>query len=76
MLNLSERRMVGWVALPNVPRAEFQPDGTQLWFTEAGVDEVQVLEPGTNYIVATIPVGALPHLPTLAPPSLAERLRP
>jgi YVTN family beta-propeller protein len=68
ILNLSEHRMVGGVALPNVPRAlNFSPDGTQLWFTEAGVDEVQVLDPRTNDVVTTIPVGASPHLPAFTP---------
>jgi YVTN family beta-propeller protein len=63
--------MVAGVALPNVPRAlNFSPDGTQLWFTEAGVDDVQVLDHTTNDIVTTVPVGASLHHPLFTPDGL------
>jgi YVTN family beta-propeller protein len=68
ILDLPGQRQVGSVSLPNVPRAlNFSPDGSQLWFTEAGVDEVQVLDPTNNEISATIPVGASPHHPLFTP---------
>jgi YVTN family beta-propeller protein len=68
ILNLPSQKQVGSVPLPNVPRAlNFSPDGTQLWFTEAGVDEVQVLDPTDNQITTTIPVGASPHHPLFTP---------
>jgi YVTN family beta-propeller protein len=64
ILSLPGQRQVGSVPLPNVPRAlNFSPDGSQLWFTEAGVDEVQVLDPSSNAVTTTIPVGASPHHP-------------
>jgi YVTN family beta-propeller protein len=68
ILSLVEQKQVGSVPLPNTPRAlNFSPDGSQMWFTEAGVDAVQVLDPATNEITATIPVGASPHLPLFTP---------
>jgi YVTN family beta-propeller protein len=68
MINLPGQRLGGSVALPNIPRAlNFTPDGSQMWFTEAGVDEVQVLDPTNNQITATIPVGASPHHPLFTP---------
>jgi YVTN family beta-propeller protein len=64
ILSLPGHNQVGSLPLPNVPRAlNFSPDGGQLWFTEAGVDDVQVLDPTTNQTTATIPVGASPHHP-------------
>jgi YVTN family beta-propeller protein len=68
ILDLPGQKQVGSVPLPNTPRAlNFSPDGTQLWFTEAGVDEVQVLDPTTNDITTTIPVGVSPHHPLFTP---------
>ncbi len=68
ILSLAGQNQVGSVPLPNTPRAlSFSPDGSQLWFTEAGVDEVQVLDPTNNEVMATIPVGASPHHPLFTP---------
>jgi YVTN family beta-propeller protein len=68
ILSLPGQRQVGSVPLLNTPRAlNFSPDGSQLWFTEAGVDEVQVLDPTNNEVITTIPVGASPHLPLFTP---------
>jgi YVTN family beta-propeller protein len=68
ILDLPSQKQVGSVPLTNVPRAlNFSPDGTQLWFTEAGVDEVQILDPTSNQITTTIPVGASPHHPLFTP---------
>lgn len=68
ILKLSPLAQTGKVALPKVPRAlGFSPDGKELYFTEAGVDAVQVLDPATNKITTQIPVGASPHLPLFTP---------
>jgi len=54
--------------LDNTPRAlNISPDGQELFFTEAGIDAVQVLDIASNQIVDKIPVGASPHLPSFTP---------
>ena len=64
IVDLSSRSVAGHVALDKVPRAlNFSPDGKQLYFTEAGDSDVQVLDPTTNTVVDHIPVGASPHHP-------------
>ncbi len=68
ILSLPGQKQVGSVPLPNTPRAlNFSPDATQMWFTEAGVDEVQVLDPTTNKVITSIPVGVSPHHPLFTP---------
>jgi YVTN family beta-propeller protein len=60
--------MTGSVSLSKVPRAlNFSPDGKLLYFTQAGVDAVQVLDPTTNQILTQIAVGASPHHPLFTP---------
>ena len=69
IVDLSSRSVVGRVALDKVPRAlNFSPDGKQLYFTEAGSSNVQVLGPATNTIVDQIPVGVSPHHPLFVGP--------
>ena len=64
ILDVPHQAQVGSVPLDKAPRAlSFSPDGTQLYFTQAGVDAVQVLDPTSNQIVAQVPVGASPHHP-------------
>jgi len=64
MVDLTSRSVVGRVALDKVPRAlNFSPDGKRLYFTEAGANAVQVLDPTTNTVVDQIPVGVSPHHP-------------
>ena len=49
--------------LDKTPRdLEFGFDGKALYFTQAGVNSVQVLDPVTDRIVAQIPTGASPHI--------------
>ncbi len=68
IINIDSKSQAGTVPLNKAPRAlNFSPDGTQLYFTEAGVDAVQVLDPVTNQITAQIPVGASPHHPIFTP---------
>ena len=51
------------VALDKTPRdLEFGSDGKALYFTLAGVNAVQVLDPATDKVVADIPTGASPHI--------------
>ena len=55
--------MVRSVPLEKTPRdLEFGFDGKALYFTQAGVNSVQVLDPATDRIVAQIPTGASPHI--------------
>jgi YVTN family beta-propeller protein len=68
ILDLASMTQVGSVPLDKTPRAlSFSPDGKQLYFTVAGVDAVQVFDPGTNQVAAQIPVGASPHHPLFTP---------
>ena len=51
------------VALEKTPRdVEFGFDGKALYFTLAGVNAVQVLDPASDKIVAQVPTGASPHI--------------
>jgi YVTN family beta-propeller protein len=64
VVDVVSRSVVGRVAMDNVPRAlNFSLDGKQLYFTEAGVSAVQVLDPASNTVKSQIPVGASPHHP-------------
>jgi YVTN family beta-propeller protein len=64
VLDVGRMSRVGSVALDKMPRAlGFSTDGTKLYFTLAGSDAVQVLDPSTNVVVRQIPVGASPHHP-------------
>jgi YVTN family beta-propeller protein len=68
ILNLGQKTQTGSVPLTKIPRAlNFSPDGKQLYFTQAGIDAVQVLDPATNQIKTQIPVGASPHHPLFTP---------
>jgi len=59
---------LGVVPLDYIPRAlNVSPDGEEVFFTEAGVDAVLVLDRATNEIVTRIPVGASPHHPLFTP---------
>jgi YVTN family beta-propeller protein len=56
ILDLATNTQTGTVPLDKMPRAlNFSPDGTQLYFTLAGSDAVQVLDPTTNQVVARSP---------------------
>ncbi len=64
IVDLVRAIQIGSVPLDAAPRAlNFGPDGKRLYFTSAGLDAVQVLDPASNQIVAQIPVGASPHHP-------------
>lgn len=68
VLDVPDRSQVGFVPLDKTPRAlSVSPDGTSLYFTLAGSDEVQVLDTARRSLVRQIPVGASPHLPLATP---------
>jgi amicyanin len=63
VVDLEAHAVVRSVPLQNPPRdLEFGYDGKSLYFTIAGVDAVQVLDPASDKIVAAIPTGSSPHI--------------
>jgi YVTN family beta-propeller protein len=68
IINIDTRTVEGNVPLDKTPRAlNYSPDGKLLYFTLAGVDAVQALDPATNQVATQIPVGASPHHPLFTP---------
>jgi YVTN family beta-propeller protein len=68
VVDLTHMSLVGTVPFDKVPRAlNFSPDGKLLYFTQAGVDAVQVLNTDSNKVIGQIPVGASPHHVVFAP---------
>jgi YVTN family beta-propeller protein len=64
--DLAGRSVVKVVPLEKTPRdLEFGYDGKALYFTMAGVNAVEVLDPTSDKIVAEIPTGASPHIASL-----------
>jgi len=58
----------GSIPLNHAPRAlTVSPDGEEVYFTEADVNAVLVLDRATNEIVTRIPVGSSPHYPLFTP---------
>ena len=63
VVDLSTRAVVRRVPLDKPPRdLEFSYDGKSLYFTLAGVNAIQVLDPASDKVVAEIPTGASPHI--------------
>ena len=63
VVDLASKQVARSVPLEKTPRdLEFGFDGKALYFTQAGVNSVQVLDPATDRIVAQIPTGASPHI--------------
>ncbi len=61
-VDLTARTAMRVIALDKPPRdLEFGHDGKALYFTKAGVNAVQVLDPASDKIVAEIPTGVSPH---------------
>ena len=55
--------MVRNLPLEKTPRdLEFGYDGKALYYTQAGVNAIQVLDPASDKVVAEIPTGASPHI--------------
>jgi YVTN family beta-propeller protein len=68
VLDLVNMTQVGKIALDKPPRGlDLSPDGTQLYFTVAGVDAVLVLDTARQQIIGHIATGASPHLAVFAP---------
>lgn len=66
VIDLAARSALRTVALDKPPRdPEFGADGRALYFTLAGINAVQVLDPASDKIVAQIPTGASPHIAAL-----------
>lgn len=62
VVDLAARTVIRTIALDKPPRdLEFGHDGKALYFTKAGVNAVEVLEPASDKIAAEIPTGASPH---------------
>lgn len=63
VVDLATRTVERRIAVAKVPRdLEFGFDGRALYFTMAGENAVQVLDPATGQVVATVPTGPSPHL--------------
>jgi len=63
VVDLASKQVARSVPLEKTPPdLEFGFDGKALYFTQAGVNSVQVLDPATDRIVAQIPTGASPHI--------------
>ncbi len=66
VVDLASRSVVRAVALKAAPRdPEFSFDGKALYFTLAGVNAIEVLDPVTDKIVAEVPTGVSPHIARL-----------
>jgi YVTN family beta-propeller protein len=62
LIDLATRSVVRTLALDKTPRdGEFGYDGKVFYFTQAGLNSVQVLDPASDRIVAQIPTGVSPH---------------
>ena len=68
VIDLKSFAVIRSLPLDKPPRdLEFGRDGKALYFTIAGENAVQVLDPATDRIVARIPTGVSPHVATLFP---------
>jgi len=62
VIGLDARAVLRTIALDKTPRdLEFGHDGKKLYFTKAGLNAVEVLDPESDKIVAEIPTGVSPH---------------
>jgi YVTN family beta-propeller protein len=62
IINLAKRAVSRTIPLDKTPRdLEFAYTGKAVYFTEAGISVVEVLDPITDKIVAEIPTGVSPH---------------
>ena len=66
VVDLASRSVLRSVALEKAPRdPEFGSDGKALYFTMAGINAIEVLDPATDKVVAEVPTGVSPHLAKL-----------
>ena len=63
VVDLKSKSVLRTLPLDKPPRdLEFGYDGKALYYTQAGVPTVQVLDPASDRIVAQIPTGGSPHI--------------
>lgn len=68
IIDVGARTVVGSVKLDKPPRdLEFSHDGKALYFTQAGINAVQVLDPKSDKVVAEILTGPSPHMANFFP---------
>lgn len=66
VIDLQTHTVIRRVPLEKPPRdLEFGADGRYMYFTMAGVNAVQVLDPATDQLVTTISTGVSPHYANL-----------
>jgi YVTN family beta-propeller protein len=66
IVDLARRAALATLPLDKPPRdLEFAYDGRALYFTVAGVNSVQVLDPASDKVVASIETGVSPHVAAL-----------
>ena len=62
VVDLAKRAVIRTIALDKPPRdLEFGYGSKALYFTKAGVNAVEVLDPASDKIIAEIPTGVSPH---------------
>ncbi len=62
VIDLDARQVVRTIAVDKTPRdLEYASDGKAVYFTKAGANVIDVLDPASNTIVAEIPTGVSPH---------------
>ena len=62
VIDLAARKVVRDIALDKTPRdLEYSSDGKAVYFTKAGTNVIEVLDPASDRIVAEIPTGVSPH---------------
>lgn len=63
IVDLETRAVIRNLPLDKTPRdLEFGYDGKALYYTQAGVNAIQVLDPASDKVVAEISTGASPHI--------------
>ncbi len=68
VVDVPTRTVARTVPLDKTPRdLQVGYDGKEVYFTEAGVNAVEVLDPGTDRIIAEVPTGVSPHYVNLFP---------
>ncbi len=62
IIDLTVRKVVRTIALDKTPRdLEYGSDGKAVYFTKAGANVIEVLDPVSDKVVAEIPTGVSPH---------------
>jgi YVTN family beta-propeller protein len=62
IIDLTARKVVRTITLDKTPRdLEYSSDGKAVYFTKAGANLIEVLDPASDMIVAEIPTGVSPH---------------